>query len=131
MPQSFPGVILEGVHLHTSLHELYLQLLEQAAHPPLSTPLHYLRLSVNCCLYLTTAIHQLRKTLGSLSMQRFWATDGNRKWTFRTLEQWSLSDFENNLKIFENNINVVVWREVKYENSTLPVAVGGSKTLHA
>ena len=34
--------------------------------------------------------------IGSLSMQRFWATDGNRKWTFRTLEQWSPSDFQNN-----------------------------------
>ena len=32
-------------------------------------------------------------TLGSLSMQRFWATDGNRKRTFRTPGQWSLSDF--------------------------------------
>ena len=30
-----------------------------------------------------------------------------------------------------NNINVVVWRQVKYENSALPVAVRGSKTLHA
>ena len=35
-------------------------------------------------------------TLGSLSMQRFWPTDGHRKWTFRTLGQWSLSDFQNN-----------------------------------
>ena len=67
-------------------------------------------------------------------MQRFWATDGHRKWTFRTLGQWSLSDFQTDRICSENrlnNINVVVWREVKYENSALPVAVRGSKTLHA
>ena len=30
-----------------------------------------------------------------------------------------------------NSTNVVVWRQVKYENSALPVGVRGSKTLHA
>ena len=32
--------------------------------------------------------------LGSLSMQRFWATDGSQMWTFRKPGQWSLSDFQ-------------------------------------
>ena len=27
-------------------------------------------------------------------MQRFWATDGNRKWTIRTPGQWSFPDFQ-------------------------------------
>ena len=39
---------------------------------------------------------ELTGTLGSLSTQRFWATDGNRKWTFRTLEQGYFSDFQSN-----------------------------------
>ena len=32
--------------------------------------------------------------IGSLSMQRFWGTDGNRKLTFRTPEPWSFLDFQ-------------------------------------
>ena len=35
-----------------------------------------------------------REVLGSLSMQRFWGTDGNRKWTFRRPEQCSFPDFQ-------------------------------------
>ena len=35
---------------------------------------------------------RLDLTVGSLSMQRFWATDGNRKWTIRTPSQWSFPD---------------------------------------
>ena len=34
--------------------------------------------------------------LGSLSMQRFWATDGNRKWTFCRPGQMSPPDFQSN-----------------------------------
>ena len=45
-----------------------------------------------------TAFTRLRRSLssslGSLSMQRFWGTDGNRKLTFRTPEQWSFLDFQ-------------------------------------
>ena len=35
-------------------------------------------------------------TLRSLSMQRFWATRGNRKWTFFRPGHWSLPDFQTN-----------------------------------
>ena len=38
----------------------------------------------------------LKKLIVSLSMQRFWGTDGNRKWTFRTPGQWSFLDFQTN-----------------------------------
>ena len=68
-------------------------------------------------------------------MQHFWAADGNQKWTFRTRQDSGLSQIlkltVSSSKKRLNNINVVVWREVKYENSALLVAVRGSKTLHA
>ena len=35
-------------------------------------------------------------SIGSLSMQRFWATNGNRKWTFCRPGHWSLPDFQTN-----------------------------------
>ena len=66
-------------------------------------------------------------------MQYFWATDGNQKWAFRMPGQCSLSDFQTD-RIYSKKglkINVEVWRQVKYENNALPVAVRGSKTLHA
>ena len=44
----------------------------------------------------TRTEHPARALLGSLSMQRFWATDGNRKWTFRTPGLWSFPDFQTN-----------------------------------
>ena len=62
--------------------------------------------------------------IGSLSVQRFWATDGNG---LSQIFKQIVSTGKKRL----NNINLVVRREVKYENSALPVAVRGSKTLHA
>ena len=69
--------------------------------------------------------------VGSLSMQRYWATGSEH-----LARQDSGLPQIFKLKVFKsekrfNNINVVVWRKVKQENSTLPVVVRGSKLLHA
>ena len=70
-------------------------------------------------------------TLGSLSTRCFWGTDRNWNWTFLTPGQWSLPDFQTDCHcewMIVNNVNLVVWRQVKQENSWVPVAVRGSKT---
>ena len=50
---------------------------------------------------------------------RFLNSDGNRKRTFRVPGQWCLPDF---------NVDVLVQKQVKRENSSLSVAIGVSKT---
>ena len=66
-----------------------------------------------------------------LKHARFWDADRNRKRTFRVPGQRCLPDFyiiiSNGEKI-RSNENVVVWRQVKRENSSLPVSVRVSKT---
>ena len=65
-------------------------------------------------------------------MQRSWATDGNRKWAFRTPGQWSLQIFK----------VIVATREIKdtleYKCGSVKKSstgkqhtIRGSKTLHA
>ena len=64
-------------------------------------------------------ILQLEDTflIESLSMLRFWATDGNRKWTFRRPGHFGLSQtfkliISTSAKRLKN-INVAVWRQAK------------------
>ena len=61
---------------------------------------------------------------------RFWDADGNRKRTFCVLgivSQIFIPLISNGEKIL-SNVNVVVWRQVKSEDSSLPVTVRVSKT---
>ena len=57
---------------------------------------------------------------------RFWDAYGNRKRTFRALGLFYLLDFYTTHQLL-SNVNVVVWRQVKIENSSFPVAFRDSK----
>ena len=67
-----------------------------------------------------------------LKHARFWDADGNRKTTFRVLGKYCLPDFYDSSLMEKRYLamtcDVVLWGQVKSENSSLPVTVRVSKT---